>query len=344
MSSGKLSGFDFLRAIFSVIVVAVHSNVLVFLTGKLQLTTIADIFNLNVGYLAVPIFFQISLFLFFLKSENEPRYFLKKRLAKLVYLYLFWVILKLVFDAVVLRKTDKLIEEFSSGENFISFVISGGSSAFYFFFSLLFLTALAEGFRLALFRIKSDLSKDRIRYFCLINSCILVFSFPVIVAMTGNHNWLTAIGNPLCFLSFIFTASISQQEFSKGGINLSKKSFKLKLWTLAFLFLVFTLLEWIFYTKFPHYARVSLVFGSWLLLYSALLSTQKVPKLIRFLSGCSLGIYGFHVFILDITPSFESFSEVLPSSDPLIRFAIGLFGSIALTLILRRVKILKIVL
>lgn len=43
----KLTGFDFLRAIFAISVVALHTNLFVFLTGKLRLTAIADIFNFN---------------------------------------------------------------------------------------------------------------------------------------------------------------------------------------------------------------------------------------------------------------------------------------------------------
>ncbi len=94
----RFVGFDFLCAIFAVLVVMLHANLFVVLTGKLGLKSVADVLNANVGYLAVPVFFQIALFLFFLKHEQEGQtYFVKKRLPKLVALYLFWSISKLIW-------------------------------------------------------------------------------------------------------------------------------------------------------------------------------------------------------------------------------------------------------
>jgi hypothetical protein len=139
----------------------------------------------------------------------------------------------------------------------------------------------------------------------------------------------------------VFTTAIAVQEIKQGKLNRITPSIQLKLWGLLVLFLTFTILEWNLFEKFPQYSRLSLVFGSWLLLYLALLSAQKSPPIIQFLSGCSLGIYGLHVFFTDHTLFLESTSEIVPGTGPLIRFLVGLLGSIALTLIFRKVKFLK---
>jgi surface polysaccharide O-acyltransferase-like enzyme len=337
----KFAGFDFLRAIFAVMVVVLHANLFVVLTGKLQLNSLADILSANVGYLAVPVFLQISLFLFFIKSEKAgSSYFVKKRLPKLVSLYLFWSISKLTFDFIVTGESSKFEQALSSPGNFIGFIMSGGYSAFYFFFSLLFLTAIAA--LLVLFFRKINRRTIRsINHFCLLISCILVFLFPVIDSMIYDRELLTQIHNPIAFLPYVFTAAIAAQEFNQGNLNHLSPLFQLKLSGLLVLFLTFTVLEWNLFERFPQYSRLSLVSGSWLLLYLALLTAQKSPPMIQFLSDCSLGIYGLHPFFTDHTLFLESTSEIVPGSGPLIRFLVGLLGSILLTLAFRKIKFLR---
>jgi hypothetical protein len=87
----KFEGFDFLRAIFSLAIVADH-------TGLFSLATIygtstaTNLLYANFSYIAVPAFLQISLFLFQLKSSRVVfKTFFQSRIAKLIYLYLFWL-------------------------------------------------------------------------------------------------------------------------------------------------------------------------------------------------------------------------------------------------------------
>ena len=56
----KFQGFDFLRAIFSIIVVALHADLFNLLSGKLKLDELSNILTANIGYLAVPVFFYSS--------------------------------------------------------------------------------------------------------------------------------------------------------------------------------------------------------------------------------------------------------------------------------------------
>ncbi len=339
--SSKFEGFDFLRAIFALVVVVLHANVLIALTGRLQLGWLADILKANIGYLAVPIFFQISLFLFFIKSEKSgSHYFWHKRLPKLVSLYLFWAITKLIFDFLLEGKSEAIKYGSSSLGKMIGFLISGGYSAFYFFFSLIFLTAITE-FSVQQFRTLNRTSVRQINYWLLLLSCMMIFAFPFIDSQISDQEALTQIFIPLNFLPYVFTVAITLQEFQAASLQTLTPKLTLKLSCLFASFLFFTILEWVLFHRFPQYSRVSLVFGSWLLLYLALLSRQKVPIILRFLSGCSLGIYGFHVFFVDHTPFLEKLSIFVPGLGPLSRFAIAVAGSIVLTLLFRRIKFLK---
>lgn len=352
----KFDGFDFLRAVFSVAIVALHAELLSPLT-LLGLESIKNVFDANIAYLAVPVFLQISLFLFYIKSEKAgSQYFIQKRLPKLVSLYLFWVISKTGFDLLFgfNEKSEAIKHGLSSVRGFIEFVVSGGVSPLYFFFSLIFLSAISEVL-IVLFRaLKIEQHKMAINYAFLCFSCIVISGF-AIVGLIGDResaivNFLANLAqwnyNPLNFLPYVFTTAIVVQEFNQGRLAELTPKLKLKLGALLALFLLFTLVEWIAFKDLLNYSRLSLVFGSWLLLYLALLSTRSVPKIVKFISGCSLGIYTLHLFF---THGFFTRSTGFLSSLPfftqfigiLIQFLVALGGSIALTLAFRRSKFLK---
>ncbi len=182
----------------------------------------------------------------------------------------------------------------------------------------------------------------RILYYLLLVSCILVISFPVIDSVISqDREILTQIQNPLGFLPYVFTAAIAVQDFKGGKLRKPKEVFKFKLWSLLVLFLTFTILEWHSFERFPQYSRPSLVFGSWFLLYLALLSNQKPPQIITSLAGCSLGVHGLHTFFTDHTHSLESLSEFVPGLGPLTRFLVALLGSFLLTIAFRKIKVLR---
>jgi len=87
----KFEGFDFLRAIFSLAIVAAHTG-LFNLTTIYGTSTVTDLLYTNFSYIAVPTFLQISLFLFQLKSGRVVfKTFFQNRITKLIYLYLFWL-------------------------------------------------------------------------------------------------------------------------------------------------------------------------------------------------------------------------------------------------------------
>ncbi|BBC24301.1 acyltransferase family protein [Pseudanabaena sp. ABRG5-3] len=355
----KFEGFDFLRAIFAIAIVADHAGLFSVATIQ-ELTFATDILYANFSYVAVPVFFQISLFLFYFKGKNlELSSFFQKRIVKLIYLYLFWVstftFLKILFTKGLTGFTnfDSL-----SIRNILEFIISGGNSPLYFFFSLIFITSLAAVITFLRKKIANDSLQLVISYCLLTLFCLLILSFSftdLVVNLIGSQeiSAMTAISNiarwnynPLNFLPYLFTASITVQEFYQGDLQKQTLHLSKKLWSLFFLFLIFTLLEWFLLKNLFHYSRLSLVFGSWLLLYLALISKQKPAYTVSLVSNLSLGIYVTHLFLTHVfwieAPNFSNaIFELLPRLYVIVRFLIVLGASIAITYLLKKTKLLN---
>lgn len=356
----KFEGFDFLRAIFSLAIVADH-------TGLFSLATIygtstaTSLLYANFSYIAVPVFLQISLFLFQLKSCRVVfRTFFQNRIAKLIYLYLFWLTSFVLFGLFFKGGSAGIakLRSLSIGK-WIEFIVSGGNSPFYFFFSLIFLTSLTA-LLVLVFKKVENFSARRISYWLLFISCIIIFASSIVDRISSSiypNPQITSIVtkianivqwnyNPLNFLPYIFTTAIITQEFERGKFVKMTRLLKFELWILFFLFLIFTLLEWSLLDRLMHYSRLSLVFGSWLLLDLALLSTRRVPALVSFISEYSLGLYAFHLFfthvILADNPNFLSrLSELIPGLEILAEFLLVVSGALALTFVFKQISGLK---
>ena len=350
----KFAGFDFLRAIFAVAILMLHVELLVPLS-TIGLGFLNDIFNANFAYLGVPVFLQISLFLFYIKTfqAESGGYFLRKRLPRLIYLYLFWVPTLLVFNLVFgFNGGWELVQTaISSPRALIEFIISGGNTPLYFFFSLIFLTVTCWLFASLLVFIKSAAVRRVLSYLLLGLSCLLLLAFFRLSLIEDSENSIIRFlsnfakwnYNPLNFLPYVFITAIAADDFLAGRLAKVTPTLKFLLLGLSTLFLMFTIGEWLLSQELLHYSRPSLVFGSWLLLYLALLSKRAVPPIIQFLSSCSLGIYTFHLFFthgfftkagMELPPIFD-FLKVL------VKFAVALAASIALTLVFRRNRFLK---
>ena len=352
----KFEGFDFLRAIFAIAIVADHTGLFTLATvGEVDIAT--NILYANFSYVAVPVFFQISLFLFYFKCEKvDFKSFLKKRIIRLSLLYFFWLVsftfLKTIFETETTKTTNPLS---LSPWKFMEFIVSGGNSPLYFFFSLIFLTALAAICHCLLKKLERQSTRIKISYLLFFTSCILLLCFSIIEPIVNSYIDTQIIAliqtisnisrwnyNPLNFLPYIFTTYITAQEFDQGKLNSLSPKLKIKLWTLFFLFLLFTILEWVTLDSLINYSRLSLVFGSWLLLYLSLLSSLKVPAIVSFISDCSLGIYCFHLFFTHILFIQNKF-DIAPKLDLLVKFLLVLGVSIALTFILKKIKGVKYV-
>jgi len=356
--ASKFAGFDYLRAIFSIAIVSDHAGLFA-LASILGMSTLTDILYANFSYIAVPTFFQISLFLFYMKSEKAGlQYFIQKRLPKLISLYLFWITTKIICDLLIKGESDAINMATASVRGLFEVIVSGGNSPFYFFFSLTFITVLAEILILLFKNLKNPPTKIKVSYFLLFSSCALILSFSIISLISNDPAYKEIVllptlfnitqwnYNPLNFLPYLFTAIIAIQEYKAGKIQELTPQLKLKLYSLTALFLIFTLLEWTVLETLIHYSRLSLVFGSWLLLYLALLPTHKPAAIVALISNCSLGIYGFHLLFTHILFAGEKnilspLSQLLPGLNILVNFCLALVGSVALTLLSKRAKWLK---
>ncbi len=367
-------GFDFLRAVCVVVIVAYKTKIFnipeILFPSALTQALSGYVLSGMIGALAVPVFLQISLFLFYLKSQKTGlAYFMQKRLPQLISLHIFWVGLITLYDVLFVDKAAALKGITASPKAFFEFIVSGNSTPYFFFFSLILMTIVAEVLILALGNLKSASAKIRVSYGLLFASCLLIFSFSTLEPIIENTNiqlpWLRVLNNlagwdytPINFLPYVLTAMITAQEHAQGKLTTMTRSLKRKLWTLLGLTLLFFALEWILTSNrlliqvdqgpLDHYLRLSLVFGSWLLFYLALLTTQKPSPIIQFLSTCSLGIYGLHVFFifkrpipLQSMPILGNLFQALPILEILTRFSFILAATIALTVLARKVKFLK---
>lgn len=373
----KFAGFDFFRGLFPLAIVA-YKTKLFYLPAILIPSTftyqLSDyVLSGMIGALAVPVFFQISLFLFYYKSEKTGfTYFVQKRLPRLISLYLFWVGTVTIFDILFAGGIEQIRSATSSLKTFIEFIVSGNSTPYFFFFSLILLTTLAQILIQLFSKIEKTSIKINISYCLLFITSLFIFTFsaiePIMNATGIQSSLLNLLNNiarwdytPVNFLPYIFTSAITVQEYKQGKLEKVTKSLKIKLYILLALTLIFFALEWILTSKglliqvdqapLDHYLRVSLIFGSWLLLYLGIVLKPTIPPVIKFLSECSLGIYGFHVFFifkrsyrvlsLSSIPVLSDLFQAVPALEIIIDFLVVLFGSIALTLLAKRSKILK---
>jgi surface polysaccharide O-acyltransferase-like enzyme len=102
---------------------------------------ILKVFYYNICLLAVPVFFQISLFIFYNKQAIDQSYFRKKKLQDLLIIYSIWMSIGLVVNSLVSKGED--LFALDNLENLTIFFISGSRPELYFLFSLIFLTVLA---------------------------------------------------------------------------------------------------------------------------------------------------------------------------------------------------------
>lgn len=358
--NARIEGFDFLRAIFSVAVVALKTEAFL-LVEFFSTTTVFILSKATFAYLAVPVFLQISLFLLYIKSEETGlSYFFRKRLPRLISFYIFWVSLKVLFDVFVKKELWEVAEVASSVRGLIEFIVSGSHSPFFFFFALIFLSTLASTLIFVFKKFRIDSSRRLFAtYGLLIASCLFVFGSSVAeISVTFLNNGspsgiarsISSIAfwdyNPFCFLPYLFTALISAQEFQENKLKNWSSSLKSKLFILLSLSIFFTILEWNLFDRMLHYSRLSLVFGSWFLLYLSLTLQLKAPSIVKFMAACSLGIYGFHVFFIHPLLGnkiwiFGQLFERVPGLSILVEFIIVLASSIALTMAFKRIRFLK---
>ncbi|MEG4507038.1 acyltransferase family protein [Microcoleus sp. F6_B4] len=350
-NSEKFYGFDYLRAICCILVVAIHAGIPNLL---LSYKSLYNFIVYNISYLAVPIFFQISFILFFINREKQEGYFFKK-IFKLIKLYFVWGLISQIYLLAINEISVNQLMDLTDIRKLIIFIITDGySNPFYFFFSLLLLTTFAELF--AFYSEKVKINNELICYSALIFFCIIVFLLPLSVIFFGKEFAILAQHfNPLNFVPYVFSSFIIKNDLSKTQLN-NFFYFNKKNISILILFIVFAIFEWKYLDSpllwngfredflptdsedaLPVYSRLSLVFGAWSIALISLKVTSEPHFIVKLFSDLSLGVYCLHSFfgilLFRIFPS--------PGYAQILIFFIMLLLSAILTKFFKRFKIFK---
>lgn len=361
MKNQSIAGLDYLRAICCIMVVIGHTDALrIFEFNNVILHQFLDFYYQNIGLLAVPIFLQISLYLFYRKQNKEPNYFYKKRFYKLLALYAFWVPIA-ILGKIYLGELEP-IRMLTEPSYFLWVISTGGDTLFYFLFSLIFLSFLADlKMRLKAYWHPSEKTWRFFEYSGLFLTCLLLIVKSAIGVALKSYPWV-AYNNPLNFLPYIFSGYLIWQKTSdpKSIENYRWQEDAIAIAAILGAIAFFILIEWRFFNlsdypqvflgdRVPQYARVSSVLSSSLITYLFIRLNPKPISSVALLSFCSLGIYCIHKFLpnflgLTLSQIAAQFGYNLATDIAMmsfLRFWSLLLGSIVLTLVLKRVKFLK---
>jgi surface polysaccharide O-acyltransferase-like enzyme len=348
-------GFDYLRALFTVLVVVWHANAVGFLANlNPYLQHWINIFYYNICLLAVPVFFTISLFLFYKKQavdKVENTYLFQKRLTSLMQVYCAWMFIGIVFNSLISRGSYLL--RLLSVNHVLHTMITGSRPELFFLFSLMLMTFLC--FLNSILLIKK--SKD------IWIQCILVMLSLVVLLIVSFYTLKTgrtvfsAYWNPICFVPYVFSSYLILYIFDESRTNskLLKLFHKRNVLVASVMFLTFIILSWLEWKSFyapsafggyllPPYARVSLVIGSFLICYLAILYIQEPPPyLVRILSKESLGIYLMHMYFLFLagflTARFQAFQFFQIPPRAIFNPVVNVFFAVALSTIASKIFI-----
>lgn len=333
----KWHGFDWLRALMSIAVVMFHlrvfgSSTIFDMHGYLShRVELSDIINFNILHLSVPIFFVVSLFLFH-EKWMQGGFHLFARLERLIYLYCFWVGVLIIFyrleDKLSLMKPDGFLK-------WVTFIVNGGYSAFYFLFSLILLTVISY----ALIHLSC-----RIHWVLLLLSTVLLVVFPLAVKAFNAGPVLVAFWNPLNFLPYIFIASLTC-KYMRGKKNLIHTMPYKRIVALVFgVFVVSAAVEWRWFSDihnfvyngsaFPSLTRMSVVAGAGFLFLVSFYVQRPSWAVIKFLSDHSLGLYCLHGFVYWYYDKIKTARGL--SLHHVTDFIVVIIVSLALSVILRR--------
>ena len=293
--SDRIEGFDYLRAVMSVFVVAWHIK----LAGS-SLTypkaeyfehslTMSDFVNFHVLILAVPTFIFVSTYLYVLKGTSATS--LRKRLKRLSILLTFWPVAWILYR----RGYSGLLEIIPhSLSSFLITVMQAGETIYYFFVCLIVCLLITH----VVVR-----RTVHIQILGFILSTAVLSCLPQISIASGLHA-LSAYWSPLNFIPFSFAAVLVAQH--REYIHARKRYL---LGILILLSVLFAKFEWnysageIFFPgegyAIPPYTRTSVVFAVLAIGIIALEATVKANVIINFMAKYALALYCLHLFVLE---------------------------------------------
>ncbi len=332
-----LPGFDYLRAAMACVVIVWHTNLLTpprMPPGDGSFRTLISLYFL---LLPVPTFFMLSSFLFCLKAKGNGKY-LGLRLERLAYLYLFWgglwflshrcISLRLGWGSASVPAVAPPL--FGTGFwNSFGFFTSWGSGPYYFFSSLLVVTALAA--------LAARL--PRMALWVLLGlSLVFLAGISAFSVTGGSLGFLNIDPIPTNFLALSFAGPLAAHYHRKGWLDPDGERMQKVLLGAAAAFTVGVILEQSVFLLFrmdqmTHYTRPAPVLGA-ILLFLVALSVRRPPgRAVRFLSDHSLGMYCTHPLIMT---AYGFLSGIEPKGDPVYTLTV-LASSILASVALRRV-------
>jgi len=278
-------GIDWLRAMFIAFIVCMHLNLAQQLSGQTVGITIADLVYSQIFCTAVPGFLFIAVFLQFLKKPDSKA--VLSLFSGLFFLYVFWVSAWIMLTRA--RPEPSIV-------GVVCFILQGGGWAFY-FFTLLILIHLQRFF----IRKWSD---------CWLGVGLVVS----LLTIAGCFWWMARNGHmwmrvptywwPISIIPIPFAAGLLARHYEQ--ICRTSRHFLLVVTGCVLASAGAAVWEWSLAGPagqvpmrpfLPEYLRVSPL----LLVVAFVLVAMKLkssPRVIRFLSRNSLGIFCLHVFVL----------------------------------------------
>ncbi|MFM5957642.1 MAG: hypothetical protein ACKOQ2_10855, partial [Dolichospermum sp.] len=182
---------------------------------------------------------------------------------------------------------EKYLYQIANIKGIITIIIVGSRPELYFLFSLIIITSIAM-------LNHTYFGKRRFMQYILLGVSFLFVILAVILTIVTHNTIFSAYWNPICFLPYVFTASILSSSyvnfdlpFSQTKSNILKK---LSFWLIVITFVLLCCLEWLFLNSsesfggylFPPYARPSLIVGSTIALWIAIEVQSSPPILFKY--------------------------------------------------------------
>ncbi|KKQ18768.1 MAG: hypothetical protein US31_C0002G0113 [Berkelbacteria bacterium GW2011_GWA1_36_9] len=333
------NSFDYLKVFFAISIVAWHTKALgptSLVNSQLNLN-LKEIIYGNLFLVAVPIFAQISLFLYIYNREIKKNYFWG-RIFYLIILYLFWMALLIILFYAGNRAKLQTLE----------FWLSGGASPLYFLLVLVVTTIVMEVF----FLLKKLLNE---RIFISISVLLLLISTLVLVFKVNLVNFmipkylplLMSHWSPINFLPYVFSALLFFYLYQKNYFR--NKNIQVMALITCFIIILIAYFEYRFipnpiYLQYdgmiiPPYSRLSIILSTMLILYIFLNREDRPSIIVKKMSELTLGIYILHVFVMNLLAGFSSaYYQIIKNS--VVYFGLVLLISLILTYLIKQKKII----
>jgi surface polysaccharide O-acyltransferase-like enzyme len=337
-SDRKIVGIDYLRAIFSIAVVAVHLDY-VFTSAifdKFAYSTHtfgwSDFVNFYVLCLAVPVFILISTYLYSLKPTDTTA--LVRRLGRIARLLVFW---SLAYQIFFFTGYGFLKEVPRDRDGLAVFLLTAGNTVYYFFIALALVTVATHyakrwpsGVVWGLFAITT----------------VVVGVLPVAHRLLRPEDQATAVrfldlhANPLNFLPLAF-AGVGLARITRAEANPVLDRIALGAAVLA---AACAILDWtvyidpLFFTinrfAIPAYTRPSLIFLAVAMLVLAIRCRVAGNRIVGFMARHSLAVYCLHPFFVPVKYKMVDFLHLTGAAEVLLPLAVVLALSYAGSLVL----------